>query len=45
MAEWQEKGDGRIGNIAEPFDEPLGQSSRNPKKCRSPTSRPRDFQV
>ncbi|HWF65083.1 MAG TPA: hypothetical protein VN685_10765 [Rhizomicrobium sp.] len=31
MAEWQEKGEGRIGNTAEPFDEPVGQFSRNPK--------------
>ena len=31
MAEWQEKGDGRIGNTAEPFDAPVGHFSRNPK--------------
>jgi hypothetical protein len=31
MAEWQEKGDGRIGNTAEPFDTPVGHFSRNPK--------------
>jgi hypothetical protein len=31
MAEWQEKGDGCIGNTAEPFDAPVGHFSRNPK--------------
>jgi hypothetical protein len=31
MTEWQEKGDGRIGNTAEPFDTPVGHFSRNPK--------------
>jgi hypothetical protein len=31
MAEWKEKGTGRIGNTAEPFDEPGGHFSRNPK--------------
>jgi hypothetical protein len=31
MAEWQEKGAGRIGNTAEPFDAPVGHFSRNPK--------------
>jgi hypothetical protein len=31
MAEWQEKGDERIGNTVEPFDTPVGHFSRNPK--------------
>jgi len=31
MAEWQEKGAGRIGNTAEPFDAPVGHFSRNSK--------------
>jgi len=43
MAEWQEKGEGRIGNTAEPFDAPVGHFSRSPKgrgpfglwRCRS----------
>src|ERR1700729_1329166 len=32
MAEWKEKGVGRIGNTAEPFDTPVGYFSRNPKR-------------
>jgi len=31
MAEWQEKGAGRIGNTAEPFDAPVGHFFRNPE--------------
>jgi len=31
MIEWKEKGAGRIGNTAEPFDAPVGHFSRNPK--------------
>jgi hypothetical protein len=30
MAGWQEKGEGRIGNTAKPFDEPAGHFNRNP---------------
>jgi hypothetical protein len=31
MAGGQEKGDERIGNTVEPFDEPAGHFRRNPK--------------
>jgi len=31
MIEWQEKGDGRIGNTAEPFDAPVSHFSRSPE--------------
>jgi len=31
MAEWQEKGAGRIGNTTEPFDAPVGHFSRSLK--------------
>jgi len=31
MIEWQEKGEGRIGNTAEPFDAPVDHFSRSPK--------------
>jgi hypothetical protein len=31
MVEWKEKGEGRIGNTAKPFDTPVGHFSRNPK--------------
>jgi len=31
MVEWQKKGEGRIGNTAEPFDAPIDHFSRSPK--------------
>lgn len=31
MAEWQQNGDGRIGNTAEPFDVPVGHFFHGPK--------------
>jgi hypothetical protein len=31
MAKWQKKGEGRIGNTAEPFDAPVSHFSRSPE--------------
>jgi len=42
MAEWQEKGDGRIGDTAETFADPVGHFSRNPTGRGSPKPRQRD---